>query len=134
MTDSAGRAAPLRVLVYSHDASIRAQVVRALGTGPDAGLPELEYLEVATAPVVIRRVDEGGIDLVVLDGEATPVGGMGLAKQLRDEVDPCPPLLLLLGRPDDAWLASWSQADAAVALPVDPFRFAELVVALLRRV
>ena len=109
MTDSAGRAAPLRVLVYSHDASIRAQVV-------------------------IRRVDEGGIDLVVLDGEATPVGGMGLAKQLRDEVDPCPPLLLLLGRPDDAWLASWSQADAAVALPVDPFRFAELVVALLRRV
>lgn len=133
MTDSSGGAAPLRVLVYSHDANTRAQVVRALGTRPHPDLPELEYVEVATAPVVIRRVEEGGIALAVLDGEATPVGGIGLAKQLRDEIDPCPPLLLLLGRPDDAWLASWSRADAAVPHPVDPFRLAEVAVPLLRR-
>lgn len=123
----------MRVLVYSHDANTRAQVVRALGTRPHPDLPELEYVEVATAPVVIRRVEEGGIALAVLDGEATPVGGIGLAKQLRDEIDPCPPLLLLLGRPDDAWLASWSRADAAVPHPVDPFRLAEVTVPLLRR-
>lgn len=123
----------MRVLVYSHDANTRAQVVRALGTRPHPDLPELEYVEVATAPVVIRRVEEGGIALAVLDGEATPVGGIGLAKQLRDEIDPCPPLLLLLGRPDDAWLASWSRADAAVPHPVDPFRLAEVAVPLLRR-
>ncbi|WP_420753363.1 hypothetical protein [Rhodococcus sp. O3] len=133
MTDSSGGAAPLRVLVYSHDANTRAQVVRALGTRPHPDLPELEYVEVATAPVVIRRVEEGGIALAVLDGEATPVGGIGLAKQLRDEIDPCPPLLLLLGRLDDAWLASWSRADAAVPHPVDPFRLAEVAVPLLRR-
>jgi len=133
VTDSSGGAAPLRVLVYSHDANTRAQVVRALGTRPHPDLPELEYVEVATAPVVIRRVEEGGIALAVLDGEATPVGGIGLAKQLRDEIDPCPPLLLLLGRPDDAWLASWSRADAAVPHPVDPFRLAEVAVPLLRR-
>jgi len=134
VTDSSGGAAPLRVLVYSHDANTRAQVVRALGTRPHPDLPELEYVEVATAPVVIRRVEEGDIALAVLDGEATPVGGIGLAKQLRDEIDPCPPLLLLLGRRDDAWLASWSRADAAVLHPVDPFRLAEAALPLLRRV
>ncbi|WP_211270155.1 hypothetical protein [Rhodococcus phenolicus] len=129
MTDSPGR---LRVLVYSHDANTRAQVVRALGTHPHPDLPELEYVEVATAPVVIRQVENGGIALAVLDGEAAPVGGMGLAKQLRDEIDPCPPLLLLLGRADDAWLASWSRADAAVVHPVDPFRLAAEALPLLR--
>lgn len=103
-----------------------------MGTRPHPDLPQLEYIEVATAPVVIRHAEEGGIALAVLDGEATPVGGMGLAKQLRDEVDSCPPLLLLLGRPDDAWLASWSRADATVAHPVDPFRFAEAALPLLR--
>lgn len=133
MTDSSGSRAPLRVLVYSHDANTRAQVVRALGTRPHPDLPDLEYIEVATAPVVIRQVEKGDIALAVLDGEAVPVGGMGLAKQLRDEVDPCPPLLLLLGRPDDAWLASWSRADAAVVHPVDPFRLAEEALPLLRR-
>ena len=49
-------------------------------------LPELEYLDVATAPVVIANLDGGGIDLAILDGEATPTGGMGMAKQLKDEV------------------------------------------------
>ncbi|MBF6193777.1 response regulator transcription factor [Nocardia implantans] len=126
------RSTPLRVLVYSNDADTRRQVIQALGKRPSAELPEFEYLEVATAPVVIAQLDAGGIDLAVLDGEASPAGGLGIAKQLKDEVDPCPPLLVLTGRPDDAWLASWSRAEAAVAHPIDPLRLTEAVVALLR--
>ncbi|MET9026416.1 hypothetical protein ABZW96_12440 [Nocardia sp. NPDC004168] len=126
------RSTPLRVLVYSNDADTRRQVIQALGKRPSAELPEFEYLEVATAPVVIAQLDAGGIDLAVLDGEAAPVGGLGIAKQLKDEVDPCPPLLVLTGRADDAWLASWSRAEAAVAHPIDPLRLTEAVVALLR--
>ncbi|MGW4718950.1 Rv3143 family two-component system response regulator [Nocardia sp. NPDC004260] len=126
------RSTPLRVLVYSNDADTRRQVIQALGKRPSTELPEFEYLEVATAPVVIAQLDAGGIDLAVLDGEATPVGGLGIAKQLKDEVDPCPPLLVLTGRADDAWLASWSRAEAAVAHPIDPLRLTEAVVALLR--
>ncbi len=61
------------------------------GTRPHPDLPELEYVEVATAPVVIRQMDAGGVDLAVLDGEAVPAGGMGIAKQLKDEIDDCPP-------------------------------------------
>ncbi|WP_114720018.1 response regulator transcription factor [Rhodococcus sp. AG1013] len=124
---------PLRVLVYSSDASTREQVMRALGRRPHPDLPELEYVEVATAPVVVRMMDAGGIDLAILDGEAAPAGGLGIAKQLKDELDVCPPVVVLTGRADDAWLADWSRAEAAVAHPIDPFRLAAAVVPLLRR-
>ena len=73
-------------------------------------------------------MDKGGIDLAILDGEATPAGGMGIAKQLKDEIAECPPILVLTGRPDDAWLANWSRAEAAVPHPIDPIRLGEAVV------
>ncbi|WP_157101385.1 Rv3143 family two-component system response regulator [Nocardia shimofusensis] len=126
------RGTALRVLVYSNDADTRRQVVLAVGTRPHPDLPELEFLEVATAPAVIERLDAGGIDLAVLDGEAAPAGGLGIAKQLKDELSDCPPILVLTGRPDDAWLAKWSRAEAAVAHPIDPLRLTESVVDLLR--
>ena len=57
---------------------------------------------------------------------------MGIAKQLKDEIYQCPPVLVLTGRPQDAWLATWSRAEAAVPHPIDPIQLAEAVVALLR--
>ncbi len=106
--------------------------MRALGTQLHPDLPELTYVEVATGPMVIRTMDEGGIDLAILDGEATPTGGMGIAKQLKDELDNCPPVVVLTGRPDDAWLASWSRAEAAVPHPLDPIVLGRTVLDLLR--
>jgi len=123
---------PVRVLVYSDNARTREQVMLALGKRIHPELPELSYLEVATAAVVIQQMDKGGIDLAILDGEATPVGGMGIAKQLKDEIEDCPPILVLTGRADDAWLANWSRAEAAVPHPIDPIRLGEAVVGLLR--
>ena len=92
MSDSTTRTAPLRVLVYSDDVNTRQQVILALGRRPHPDLPELEYVEVATEPVVIQNMDAGGIDLAILDGEAVPAGGMGIAKQLKDEIYQCPPV------------------------------------------
>ncbi len=133
MTDASSSAtAQLRVLVYSDDVNTRQQVILALGRRPHPDLPPLEYVEVATEPVVIQNMDAGGIALAILDGEAVPAGGMGIAKQLKDEIFRCPPLLVLTGRPQDAWLATWSRADAAVPHPLDPVRLAEAVVGLLR--
>ncbi len=123
---------PLRILVYSDNPRTREQVQLALGKRVDPDLPELSYVEVATGPMVIRLMDEGGFDLVILDGEATPTGGMGIAKQLKDEITDCPPILVLTGRPDDAWLASWSRAEAAVPHPIDPIRLGDAVVGVLR--
>ncbi|MDV3126692.1 hypothetical protein M1247_17360 [Mycobacterium sp. 21AC1] len=122
----------LRILVYSDNARTREQVRLALGRRVHPDLPELAYLEVATAAIVIEQMDAGGFDLAILDGEATPVGGMGIAKQLKDEIDDCPPILVLTGRPDDAWLANWSRAEAAVPHPIDPIRLGDAVVSLLR--
>ena len=122
----------LRILVYSNNVQTRERVMQALGKQLHPELPELSYVEVATGPMVLRTMDEGGIDLVILDGEATPTGGMGIAKQLKDEIDDCPPILVLTGRPDDAWLATWSRAEAAVPHPIDPIVLGRTVLGLLR--
>ena len=132
VTDSHAVKGPLKVLVYSDDVHTREQVILALGRRPHPDLPEVEYVEVATEPVVIQNMDAGQIDLAILDGEAVPAGGMGIAKQLKDEIYHCPPLLVLTGRPQDAWLATWSRADAAVPHPIDPIQLAEAVISLLR--
>lgn len=122
----------IRLVVYSSNARTRDEVRFALGKRPHPDLPEIEYLEIATAAVVIDTLDAGGVDLVVLDGEASPVGGLGLAKQLKDEIDPCPPVVVLIARRDDAWLAKWSRAEASVSHPIDPIELAQAVTALLR--
>jgi DNA-binding response OmpR family regulator len=122
----------LRILVYSSNAQTRERVMRALGKQLHPDLPELSYVEVATGPMVVATMDKGGIDLAILDGEATPTGGMGIAKQLKDELETCPPLVVLTGRPDDAWLASWSRAEAAVPHPIDPILLGRTVLSLLR--
>ncbi len=131
MTDSTGQRT-VKVLLYSDDRTVRQQLRLALGRRVAADLPELEVLECATHQAVTKTLDAGGIDLVILDGEATPLGGMGLARQLRDEVTHCPPLLLMVARVADAWLATWSRADAVLAYPVDPQRLPQAAAELLR--
>lgn len=118
--------------MYSNNAETREKVILALGKRLHPDLPEVSYVEVATEPMVIRQVDAGGIDLAILDGEASPAGGMGVAKQLKDEVAQCPPIVVLTGRADDAWLASWSRAEAAVPHPIDPILLGRTVLELLR--
>jgi hypothetical protein len=132
VNDSTAARETLKVLVYSDDVNTRQQVILALGRRPHPDLPELEYVEVATEPVVLSNIDAGGIALAILDGEAVPAGGLGIAKQLKDEIYQCPPVLVLTGRPQDAWLATWSRAEAAVPHPIDPVQLAESVVDLLR--
>ncbi|MBP7971642.1 MAG: hypothetical protein WBB44_12515 [Candidatus Nanopelagicales bacterium] len=129
---SANAGPTLRVLVYSDDANTRAEVLTALGPRPSPELPRVDYVQCATEPSVIRQMDAGGVDLAILDGEAVPAGGMGIARQLKDEIYKCPPILVLIGRPQDAWLATWSRADAVVSHPLDAMQLAEAVGSLLR--
>lgn len=126
-------AATLNVLVYSDDAAVRNQIMTALGTRVAPELPRLTFTEVATEPIVIRKLDAGGIDLAILDGEAHPAGGLGICRQIKDEIFNAPPVLVLIGRPQDAWLATWSRADGVVPQPIDPVVLAETVATLLRR-
>ncbi|WP_103502364.1 MULTISPECIES: hypothetical protein [Streptomyces] len=120
------------VLVYSDNVNTREQVRMAAGRRPAADLPPVEYVECATLPTLLRLLEEGGIDACVLDGEAVPAGGMGVCRQIKDEIFECPPVLLLIGRPQDAWLATWSRAEAAVPRPLDPAEVAFGLAAVLR--
>jgi DNA-binding response OmpR family regulator len=123
----------LKVLLYSDDVETRSAVRMAVGRRPAPDLPRVEWIECATEPAVIERMDAGGIDVAILDGEAAPAGGMGVCRQLKHEIYRCPPVLLLTGRPQDAWLAAWSLADAAVPHPLDPVAVAEALADLARR-
>ncbi len=123
----------LSILLYSDDVDTRAAVRLAVGRRPAAGLPAVEWFECATPAAAIAAADSGRHDLFVLDGEAAPAGGMGLCKQLKEEIYECPPVLVLTGRPQDAWLATWSRADAAVPHPLDPVAVAEAVAELARK-
>lgn len=126
----------LTVLVYSDDANVRAAVRAAMGTRPAPDLPEVRIREVATEHAVIEAMDAIAkgvpIDLAILDGEAVPAGGIGIARQLKDEIFQCPPLLVLTGRAQDGWLATWARADAVVPHPIDPIRLADIAATLLR--
>ena len=126
------------IIVYSDDASVRAAIVAALGKRVAADMPEHQIQEFATGPALRAFVDRKGIsgelraNLFILDGEAVPEGGMGIARQLKDEVFNCPPVLLITGRREDAWLAAWSRAEASVIHPIDPFTLANTVADLVR--
>jgi len=124
-----------KILVYSDDCAVRAAIASALGKRVSADLPEHDISEFATADALRADVDASksqSADLIILDAEAVPEGGMGVSRQLKDEVFRCPPVLLITARPDDAWLAAWSRADATVLAPIDPFTFANVAAGLLR--
>ncbi|MBM7788726.1 hypothetical protein [Tenggerimyces flavus] len=122
----------LRVLVYSDDRTTRDKVKFGIGKRPERDLPNVEFVECATHHAVIQQLDDGGIDVAILDGEAVPAGGMGLARQLKDEIYQCPPILVLTGRVQDAWLATWSRAEAVVPHPIDPIALVKAFVGLAR--
>lgn len=128
-----GRAKTLTILLYSDDSTVREKVRLAVGRRPAADLPAVEWIECATEPAVVAVADSGKADVFVLDGEAVPYGGLGVCRQLKNEIYRCPPILVLTGRREDAWLASWSQADLAVPHPLDPAAVAQAVADLARR-
>ncbi|SDD01969.1 hypothetical protein SAMN05216410_2650 [Sanguibacter gelidistatuariae] len=118
------------ILLYSDDRTVREEVRGAVGQVDGAG-EAIVWIDVATYDEVIKRADAGGLDMFVLDGEADKVGGMGICRQLKNEIFNCPPVVLLTGRPQDAWLASWSLADAAVPRPLDPLDLQKAVRTVL---
>ena len=121
------------VLVYSNSADLRARVRTAVGRRPAPDIGRVDWVECATTAEVIAQLDEGGLDVVILDGEAQPTGGMCLARQFKYEIADCPPIVVLIARPQDGWLASWSLADAVIHMPLDPIEAAEVVAEQIRR-
>ena len=130
-------ASKAQVAIYSDDSAVRAAVKAALGAKLAQDL-EIQTLEFATADafrLYIDQTDNNGkvrADLIIVDGEAVPEGGLGVARQLKDEVFNCPPVIVLIARQADAWLAAWSRAEASLQHPIDAFSLAKSAEDLLR--
>ena len=120
------------VLLYSDDLTTRDTVRAAVGRRPARDVEVVSWTECATPAAVVTEVERGYYDLLILDGESSPMGGLGLTRQLKNEIFDCPPVLVLTGRPQDGWLAAWSQAEAAVQHPIDPIVLASAVAELAR--
>jgi DNA-binding response OmpR family regulator len=120
------------VLLYSDDRTTRAEIRTLVGRRASVDTPLIDWVEAASPAAVTDYVARADFDLLILDGEAAKVGGIGLCRTLKTSVYQCPPVLLLIARQQDAWLASWSEADAVVAAPFDPVELQETVAAHLR--
>ncbi|MDI9627928.1 MAG: response regulator [Acidobacteriota bacterium] len=121
----------LKVIIYSSDRLVREQIRLALGRKIASDLPEVEVTEFATAPAMIKALDHEHFDVAVFDGEARP-GGMGLSHQIKDEIPDSPPVVLLIARAADAWMATWSRAEGVSPYPIDPIRLPDDVAQVVR--
>ena len=120
------------VLLYSDDPRVRARMRLAIGPRPARDL-EVEFVESDSYERTVRLVDEYDVDLMVLDGEAAPAGGLGIARQIKDEIDDCPPTCVVIARAADRWLAAYAAVDATLVHPMDPLVTAQTVATLLRQ-
>jgi len=120
------------VLVFSHLPQVREQIVNAVGRRPAPDIGRITFTEAGTVAEVLAHLDAGAVDLAVLDGEAQPTGGIGLCRQVKHEITHCPPVIVVVRRHDDRWLATWSMADAVLVHPLDPLTAAETVADVLR--
>jgi DNA-binding response OmpR family regulator len=123
----------ISVLLYSNDRAVRDAVRLGVGDRPAEDVVIERWAEVATPEIAVTEAKSGAFDVLILDGESQPYGGMGVSRQLKNEIFECPPVIVLTGRPVDGWLATWSLADLSIPRPLDPQRLSAAVAELARR-
>jgi len=120
----------MRVLVVNQNRQLSLLLTSAL-VGEDA----VELLEVRTPQRALQQLDEvGGYDLVLADADTAPTGGFALAREVKARGQmgrDVPPVILLLARGQDRYLAKWSQADAFLLKPPDPFDLHAVITAVV---
>lgn len=121
------------VLVYSHRQDVRERIMSAVGRRPAPDVGRIDFLECASVSDVLMAIDDQVADVVILDGEAQPTGGIGISRQIHQEATVIPPIVLTVRRAADRWLATWARADEILVHPLDPVTAAETVAGLLRR-
>jgi DNA-binding response OmpR family regulator len=97
--------------------------------------PGVEVATVTSGPGVVAFVADQSPDLVIVDMQIGNMGGMAICLELRlqesyDAIDHIPVLMLLDRRPD-VFLARRSGAEGWLVKPLDPLRLRRAVNALL---
>ena len=97
--------------------------------------PDVTVRSVQRGSEVLAAVLERKPDLVVLDLQMANMGGMATCLELRLEAGagraPHVPVLMLLDRRADVFLARRSEAEGWLIKPLDPIRLRKAVTALL---
>jgi DNA-binding NarL/FixJ family response regulator len=119
------------ILLYSDDPQVRDRMRSAIGTRPAADT-QVRFVEADSYAECVRQVEEDTVDLALLDGEASPAGGIGIARQLRDEMPDAPPTCVVIARAADRWLAAYARADATLMHPLDPMTTGRAIAEMLR--
>ena len=119
------------VLLYSDDLAVRDRIRMAIGVRPAADL-SVEFADASTWEECRILLDTYEIDLMVLDGVAAPAGGLGIARQTKDEYATPPPTCVVIARAADRWLAAFAQVDATLVHPLDPVTTGQTIAAMLR--
>lgn len=122
---------PFELLVYSDNRDTRNEVMQAVGRRVAKGLPRINWTEAATWEGAYLKIEENHFDMLILDGEAAKLGGIGLGKMVRDELDPDMPYVILTGRPQDEWLARVARPNAILEHPIDPRTLSAAVAEVL---
>ncbi|GGM12698.1 hypothetical protein [Nakamurella endophytica] len=121
------------VLVYSHRSEVRDAIITAVGRRPAPDVGRVDFLEASGVADVLAAVDDRAADVLILDGEAQPTGGIGICRQVHLEAAVVPPVIVTVRRAADRWLATWARADEILVHPLDPVTTAETVASVLRR-
>lgn len=119
------------VLLYSDDPEVRHHMRLAVGPRPAPDLA-VDFIEASTYDECVRLIESDDPGLLLLDGEAAPAGGLGIARQLDDELDDPPPVCVVIARAADRWLAAYARADATLVHPLDPIETGQIAARLLR--
>jgi DNA-binding response OmpR family regulator len=123
---------PVKVLVISADPDVRSQLEIALRSTERATGEGWEVLEASNGIAGLKLAWREMPDLVVADEIASGAGAFAVAKDLRNQLQPFPGIIVIvLERRQDAWLARWSGADAWVVKPIDAFELADRVTGIL---
>lgn len=131
-TESATEGETINILVYSDNRDVRNDVMRGLGRKVGKGGPAINWTESATPEGAMTKIkdafeSDNKFDLMVLDAETPKLGGIGIGKMVRDEVDPDAKFVILIARPQDEWLARVSKPNGILPYPVNGKELTEAV-------
>ncbi len=122
----------MSILLISADPGVREVLaVGARSVGRTTGEP-VEFLEAGSGLQGIRLAWRHLPEVVITDEILSRAGGFAITRDLKGADPPFPgPVIILLERREDEWLAAWAGADAWFVKPVNPFRLAETVGGLI---
>ncbi len=115
----------IKVLLVASDRRVRERLRLALERLEVTG-EEVDFLEVAEGNSAVAVAEARHPDLAVVEVGVTPYGAFGITRDIKASPETTCPVVVVLERPQDEWLARWSGADALVNRPIDPFALAEV--------